>query len=540
MNRIYRVVWSTSLGMYQVASEVACSHGKATRSVDRRARRAAVAAAALMAASGAAMAQTVGSVTGYDGQATQLYRGVQDGGQTWDWDGNILSVLVDGTRSVNFTGAFGEIVLDQGVSFRGDTVGALIRTPVGLDSLLTNNGTIIGTATGVSVSGALGRLINNGLIYGDQSGVQSSGTIGLLANYGQIVSGTLGVLNSGQLGTLTNVGTISVNNNVPGRAGVLNQGTISNLGNMGWIGVALGGNEAAISNAGRIDNLTNQTGGTISGDYGVLNQRTTAAPVSVGTITNTGVITGGLVGVYNAGGGITSLSNYGTIDATSAGASVYGLNNSTTTIGGTVYNATLGSIVNGGTITGYGGAIQNSGSIDEIHNLATGRIDGGASGTGIVTGAAGSRIGTINNDSGGVIRGLNAIAIAAGGGTIGTINNAGTIQGNIVNNGSAELTINGDAGGSYGLLTGFDGTSVGSLESPTSNVRFASGNLILNDNVNLGNAFTLLNSGARLHLDRTISVYGNYQQDAGATLEIGVGSGATTTGDRTSDSGYGR
>lgn len=540
MNRIYRVVWSTSLGMYQVASEVASSHGKATRSVDRRARRAAVAAAALMAASGAAMAQTVGSVTGYDGQATQLYRGVQDGGQTWDWDGNILSVLVDGTRSVNFTGAFGEIVLDQGVSFRGDTVGALIRTPVGLDSLLTNNGTIIGTATGVSVSGALGRLINNGLIYGDQSGVQSSGTIGLLANYGQIVSGTLGVLNSGQLGTLTNVGTISVNNNVPGRSGVLNQGTISNLGNMGWIGVARGGNEAAISNAGRIDNLTNQTGGTISGDYGVLNQRTTSAPVSVGTITNTGVITGGLVGVYNAGGGITSLSNYGTIDATSAGASVYGLNNSTTTIGGTVYNATLGSIVNGGTITGYGGAIQNSGSIDEIHNLATGRIDGGASGTGILTGAAGSRIGTINNDSGGVIRGLNAIAIAAGGGTIGTINNAGTIQGNIVNNGSAELTINGDAGGGYGLLTGFDGTSVGSLESPTSNVRFASGNLILNDNVNLGNAFTLLNSGARLHLDRTISVYGNYQQDAGATLEIGVGSGATTTGDRTSDSGYGR
>ncbi|WP_423804032.1 ESPR domain-containing protein, partial [Pandoraea pnomenusa] len=31
MNRIYRVVWSTSLGMYQVASEVASSHGKATR-----------------------------------------------------------------------------------------------------------------------------------------------------------------------------------------------------------------------------------------------------------------------------------------------------------------------------------------------------------------------------------------------------------------------------------------------------------------------------------------------------------------------------
>ena len=309
MNRIYRVVWSTSLGMYQVASEVACSHGKATRSVDRRARRAAVAAAALMAASGAAMAQTVGSVTGYDGQATQLYRGVQDGGQTWDWDGNILSVLVDGTRSVNFTGAFGEIVLDQGVSFRGDTVGALIRTPVGLNSLLNNNGTIVGAATGVSVSGALGRLLNNGTIYGDQSGVQSSGTIGLLGNYGQIVSGTLGVLNSGQLGTLTNGGNISVNNNAPGRAGVLNQGTISNLGNMGWIGVSRGGNEAAISNAGRIDNLMNQTGGTISGDYGVLNQRTTSAPVSVGTITNTGVITGGLVGVYNAGGGITSLSS---------------------------------------------------------------------------------------------------------------------------------------------------------------------------------------------------------------------------------------
>ena len=61
MNRIYRVVWSASLGMYQVASEVASSHGKATRSVDRRARRAAVAAAALMAASGAAMAQSAGS-----------------------------------------------------------------------------------------------------------------------------------------------------------------------------------------------------------------------------------------------------------------------------------------------------------------------------------------------------------------------------------------------------------------------------------------------------------------------------------------------
>ncbi|WP_198288732.1 ESPR domain-containing protein, partial [Pandoraea sp. B-6] len=45
MNRIYRVVWSASLGMHQVASEVAGGHGGTSRSADhRRVRKAAGAA----------------------------------------------------------------------------------------------------------------------------------------------------------------------------------------------------------------------------------------------------------------------------------------------------------------------------------------------------------------------------------------------------------------------------------------------------------------------------------------------------------------
>ncbi|WP_353190560.1 autotransporter domain-containing protein [Pandoraea pnomenusa] len=719
MNRIYRVVWSASLGMYQVASEVASSHGKKSRAVDRRARKAAVAAvaAATAAMSGGVAAQTqVGWVTPIDAlpQVYYLDDVSSTSGTGWQWDLVNLHVFNTGASSLGMSGAFGAINIDPAGTLNGSTEGVVIETPAGpsLNNVLNNNGQVYGSTTGVTVSGALSRLSNNwvnssivGSIGGGASGVQATGTIGTISNAGTISGGTnginaffngsargtidsidnsglitggqkgiastggtigtitnerngttigtisgglqginnvnsgtvlgtisriqndgvitsqrsaivnngdmgtihnsaqgtiagaleygvanygslgaiendgsisgsqagivatgtmvtsiintgtissdtQGVLNVVRIGTINNSGLITVAGTSGGRAGVQSFGTISDLTNSGRIAAAAGGNSAGVSNWGRIDSLTNQTGGTISGDYGVLNQRTSSPTVSVGTLTNSGEITGVSVGVYNAGSSITSLTNTGavgatpagTIAATGTGGYAYGISNATSTIDGTVYNATIGSIANAGVISGAAGGINNSGSINEIHNLAGGLIDGGGAGFGIVTGVPGSNIGTINNDVGATIRsGGSAIMVGGGGGSIGVINNAGTIAGNIVNGGAQDLTITGATDGTtYGVLQGYAGTgAVGMIQNLLSNLRFAGGSVLLNDNVRMG-AYTMYNSGAKLRLDRVVNVTGNYQQDANATLEIRVGAGATATGDRTTDSGYGR
>jgi outer membrane autotransporter protein len=422
-----------------------------------------------------------------------------------------------------------------------------------------------GAGTGVHVGGTVGTLTNSGSISGGYYGVfnPSSGVVGAINNnVGGIIDtdcigGCEAVHNDGTLGTLTNSGTISAGQN--GSHSIYNDGTITSVtngvgGTIGSIGGTIGGS-AEIYNVGRwLDTLTNigtptnigtlTNFGTISGANGGISNcgGGNVGSANIGTLINSGTIRGYNTGIMNNGGTIGTVTNSGTIsgagnfgggirnDGTIASltnnsggviSGIAGINNSFGTIGTLTNNS-------GGVISGVGAGISNSfGTIGTLINSGT--ISGtGSAGKGIDNG---STITSLTNNSGGTIRGITAIY---NGSIIGTITNSGVIAGNIVNASVRGLTINGGAAGIFGTLTGYNG-SIGTIYSD--HVVFGSGNLVLNDHVNA--ISTVQNIGATLQVNTPVTITGNYSQGAGASLLIGVGSGAVVTGWPT-DSGYGR
>jgi len=265
---------------------------------------------------------------------------------------------------------------------------------------------------------------------------------------------------------------------VPGTA---IQSSGANLGTLTNNGVISGTNGAGIENTGFIRLINNA--GTISGSFptengggnGILNDGT------IVTLTNSGTIQGGNDRVIYNTGFINELNNSGLITGPTSGfeAPIYNggtiqtLNNS-----GTLYNAAYG--------------VQNSGTIAVLEN------------SGLISGSI-----AINNSSG----------------NIGSIINTGTIAGNIVQ-ASNDLNISGGSGNVFGTLTGFQG-AIGAITSTSSNVDFTGGNLLLNDNVNVGTN-TVNNVGSTLQVNNPITISGNYNQSAGgAGMQFGVASTET-------------
>jgi len=421
----------------------------------------------------------------------------------------------------------------------------------GAITTLSNTGTISGTGGagdggagngyGYGINnnnGSIGALTNSGTISGDAYGIQNTGTINALTNSGGISGGT-GVFNDygGAIGTLTNriSGTIS-----GGSYGVQNAGTINALNNSGSIS---GGNTGVVNNGGTIGALTNS--GSISGAYGIYNINVSTigtlansgiisgtvsgvsnanTGASIGTLTNSGTISGGRLGIYNSTGTINALTNTGIISGT-----VSGISNTNTGLINALTNS--GGTISGGTV----GISNSTGTINSLTN--NGIISGGSisSGTGIYNDYGGT-IGTLTNT--GTISGQAHALFNGPAGTLGTITNAGVIAGNIENQSSRDLNINGGSGATFGTLTGLGGT-IGTLTNTSSNVVFGSGNLLLNDRINVGSN-AVNNTGATLQVNAPMTITGNYNQGAAATLQIGVNTGAVTTGSLTGDSGYGR
>ena len=358
------------------------------------------------------------------------------------------------------------------------TVVAIQATPSGGD--LGNNGTISASAAA-----------------GQGTGVSNSGTIGTLTNSGAIsgsgISNGYGIANSSTINTLTNTGTISgIATNGTG-AGIFNEnaGTIGTLTNNGTItGTGAGISNGSFNTTGTIDTLVNN--GRISG--GVSSGVGNFSGSHIGTLTNNGTITGGTATVWNDGT-IGTITNTGYIQG-----GIDGIDNN----GG----ATIGTIINTGYIQGSPTGIDNSGTIGSLTN------------SGVITGST------------------YAIANQQGA-SLGPITNSGTIAGNIENLSSTALTINGGTGTLFGTLTGAsNGTTLGTITSDAG-VIFSTGNLVLNDNI-VASTGGVTNSGAVLQVNRPVTISGNYTQDQAATLQIGVASGATTTGSITADAGYGQ
>jgi outer membrane autotransporter protein len=364
----------------------------------------------------------------------------------------------------------------------GVTISTATATPeltaTGNVGTLTNNGVIHGEETAFRVANTftVGSVINNGTISANSSyGISNRGTITSLINSGTIAGSIYGVLgdSGSSITSLENTSTGTIRGNTAILFG--NLSTITSLLNSGNIaGTAYG---IQSDNGSSITSLENTSTGTIRGNTGILvGNLTPSGTINVGTLTNAGLING----------------------ATNVGV-------------GTSSNGTIGSLVNTGVISGNAGAIGNAGRINTLVNGGTISSNGYA----------------IYNSSTG---------------TIGAIANSGLIAGAIANLSSRSLTISGGSGSTFGTLTGVSAgigsADAGTIISTAASLYFSSGNLLLNDNINVGGN-TVSNTGATLQVNNHLSITGNYNQGTSATLLIGVSNAAVSNG-VAADTGYGR
>ena len=383
---------------------------------------------------------------------------------------------------------------------------------------INNTGTLSSTSTpALTATGAAKTLTNSGLLSGTSvAGIENTSNSLTVINNGRIISDVVGLNNNGAIVSLTNNagGTISgtnagiknnsnssitsLNNNhiISGDIGINNAGYIGTLANTGTIA----GTATGIQNSGNITNLSNS--GSVSGaTQGIL--------VSNGAISSlkntsdghiegeTGIVFGGQLssGTIN----VSTLTNAGQISGTdSAGMTIN-------------QNALIANLSNSGTITGAIAGIANAGSVFALTNSGT--ISSGA---------------------------FAIYNIASG--SLGPVTNSGLIAGTIVNLSSKAMTINGGSGETFGILTGASGGTgsahIGAIKNTGASLSFASGNLLLNDNIDVGNN-TVNNTGSTLQVNNSLSINGSYAQSAAATLLIGVGDSAVSDG-VIADTGYGR
>jgi hypothetical protein len=295
-------------------------------------------------------------------------------------------------------------------------------------------GTIYGYETGIynGDDGTITALTNQagGVITGSLVGVYNYGGITDLTNSGLIgtVSSQVGIANGGIIGTLTNEAGGVITGSI---VGVDNDGLITNLTNSGLIASTSDEFEYdfapdGILNTGTIGALTNQAGGTISGDLAGLDNFDFG---TISEVSNAGTISGGEFGVFNFGEAYpeeeTSVEAVGpTILAYQA--AIDSLNNSNVITGGSagIFNAGyIGTLINSGAITGGYDGIYNG--LYEYYDYVN-----AARAQSIFTTTAG--YGT------GYIASLTNTGIISGGtagiyneGTIGAISNSGVISGSI-------------------------------------------------------------------------------------------------------------
>jgi outer membrane autotransporter protein len=468
--------------------------------------------------------------------------------------------------------------------------GNLSGSATAIENIGTSIGTL-GNSVGVVGTGASGESCETSCTAGSGSegvGIYNSGTISALTNSGTTTgnggSGGAGLNDDplaegpanggaggngygiynvrGTIGTVTNSGTISGNG---GSGGASEEGVIIDGGSGGAGGIGEG-----VYNNGTIGTLNNASGASIVGNGGT-------GGATFATLETPGGVGGNGYGIYNADA-ITTLNNYGTISGNGGGGGLgegvyinnpgvgYGIYNTGTVetinnfgtvtgngagglLGGNGYGidndsaGTIGTLTNSGSISassagefdGNAYGIYNAGTIGTLTNTSTGSIGDTAEGIDAGYGIYNSGAITALSNSGTITSSGYAIYNDTTG-TLGPITNSGVIQGNIVNASAHDLTINGGTGTTFGTLTGYSG-AVGTITNSNgdtlANVVFASGNLLLNDNIVLASNGTasgnVNNTGAVLQVNQPITITGNYNQTGGA-LQVGVVS-ATQSGE---------
>lgn len=308
------------------------------------------------------------------------------------WSGGNLTLTSAGTLTSTGTAPVTALnsaaILTNNGLLSGTNAPALLNNSSSL--VVVNNSRILSNTDGVSNVGTITSLSNNagGTISGTSAGIQNNGLITALTN-SNVISGGTGISNAGTLSTLTNSITGSITGN---NIGIKNTGTIASLTNSGTITGATYGVQA--DNNSGITTFENTSTGTIEGGTAILlGNLTPSGTVSVNTLTNAGRITGTTnVGVGTSSNGtIGSLINTGIITGSAGGIGNAG---------------TMSAVVNSGTISSSGYAVYNAGSgtLGPIANsgLIAGTIYNGSTRDLTINGGSGSTFGILTNVSGNI------------------------------------------------------------------------------------------------------------------------------------------
>ncbi|EGX99841.1 outer membrane autotransporter [Nitrospirillum viridazoti Y2] len=401
-------------------------------------------------------------------------------------------LLQPGTDSLNVSGnarLTGGTVAMAGFSATGNYVAGTLGTLVHAGGTLTGGAAI--TAAGVGnlniassiiggdllaligndyVGGTLGSLVNTNIISSQTAlYVAATGSIGSLANSGGLIGRYAGLSNDGSIGVLENASIISqfggtFSSAIGASVGLRNTGVIGSLSNSG----ILAGANTGLYDTGSIGTVSN-SGTLTASNFGLRISSNNGVRGSIDTLANTGLVAGGIAGVVINSGPMTLLDNSGSI---AGGVAASG--------------GTLGTVLNSGTISGNNGLlIVNLGSVGTVLNA------------GLLTGL-GYAV-TIGNNS-----------------ALGQLVNSGVIAGDIQNNSTRDLTIQG-GDTLTGTFTGLDGGR-GQIGNTASNAVFSAGNLLLNDDVD-ATGHAVLNTGATVTLAAATTITGDYGQ-SGGTLSL--------------------
>jgi uncharacterized protein with beta-barrel porin domain len=285
-------------------------------------------------------------------------------------NGTAAGLLSVGTSFDSITNAEGASISAEGTSVVLGS--ALVGGSAGE---ISNAGTMSATAT-ASGSLSVGLLATGPALMGIEGDAVDIGTLdnsGSVTAKGDIAFGA--VFDLASIDSFDNSGTVSAEGNTLG-GGLLvasvdlgsfnNSGTIAGTGAYSG-GVVLTGLSAMVGNLGDtgigdlLGGIDNPMLGVITG-LGSLDPAELATPMSVTSFTNSGTISGGLLGLYVGDATLGTLNNSGTISSGSValylddGADVDGIDNSGTISGPDAMafygEVSFGTIANSGTIAG--------------------------------------------------------------------------------------------------------------------------------------------------------------------------------------------
>ncbi len=445
------------------------------------------------------------------------------------------NATISSTSTISADGATGIVIVQSGSPFiltiqQGAVVRGLEGVSTAVNTIITNAGSVTATSPiGAGFDVDSGSLTNSGFITGPAGGV----FIGNVGTTAAVTNQTGGIIETAgeAVGAVESQGTFTVIN----QAGAIIRGT--SAGPVGSAGILVEG-DTTITNDGTIFGtlrgilnqgtgtsltVTNNASGIIQssgGPSGAVGILTVSGPL---TVTNFGQISGDLDGVNSNAGDTATVTNSGTISATTRSA----------------IRLNVGSVINntGGVISGPAGIVFRLAANNPVIASSSVFNDG------TITGTAGTAIQFLAGSAGNTL-------------TLGTNS---VINGNVIGRGSDALVLAGSGSASLNLnqYQGFSsfakiGTSSWSVSGSAigdwtvSGGRLAvngaiTGNISVGTGANLGGSGTITgvvtNSGTLSPGNSigTLSVVGSYTQAAGSTYQVEVN--AAGQGDRISVSG---